>query len=56
MFAKKYGMNRLMDRLENNEKNGVLYHREGIVGDYDEHVDMNELIGFIENGLSSKNT
>ena len=55
-FAKKHGMDKLLECLENNEKNGVLYHREGSVGDYDDYADINELIRFIEKGLSSKNT
>lgn len=56
VFAKKFGIDRLLECLENNEKHGVVYHREGIVGDYDDPADMNELMDFIENGLPSKNT
>lgn len=48
VFAKKYGVNRLMECLENNEKSGILYHRNGITGDYDEYTDMNELMKFIQ--------
>ena len=50
VFAKKYGMEKLVECLENNEKRGVTYHREGIVGDYDDFSDMNELLEFIEKG------
>lgn len=50
VFAKKYGMDRLLECLENNEKHGVSYHREGIVGDYDDITDMDELLKFIEEG------
>lgn len=39
-----------MDCLDRNEKNGVVYHREGIVGDYDAFDDVEELIGFIRTG------
>ena len=50
MFAQKYGIEKLLDCLEQNEKKGVIYHREGIHGDYDDFEDVNELIGFIKNG------
>ena len=50
VFAKKYGMEKLLECLENNEKHGVTYHRDGIVGDYDDFSDMNELFKFIEEG------
>ena len=33
-----------------NERNGVVYHREGIVGDYDDFEDVEELIRFIKTG------
>ena len=35
LFAKRYGEDVLLNCLERNEKNGVVYHREGIVGDYE---------------------
>lgn len=50
VFAKKYGMDKLMECLERNEKDGIAYHRSGIVGDYDECPDMNELMKMIEEG------
>ena len=40
----------LLDCLERNEKNGVVYHREGITGDYDGFEDVEELIEFIRTG------
>ena len=43
-------MDALLDRLEINEKNGIVYHREGIMGDYDEFDDIEELISFISTG------
>ena len=42
-FARRYGEDELLDCLERNEKNGVVYHREGInnqdlgSGDKNEH-------------------
>ena len=48
LFAKRYGEEALLDCLERNEKNGVVYHRQGIVGDYDEFDDVEELIRFIK--------
>ena len=49
-FARRYGVEELLDCLERNEKNGVVYHREGIIGDYDEFDDLEELIQFIKKG------
>lgn len=39
-----------MDCLERNEQNGIVYHREGITGDYDDFSDVEELIDFILTG------
>ena len=50
IFAKRCGVEELLDCLERNEKNGIVYHREGIIGDYDEFDDIEELIGFIRTG------
>ncbi|MBE5780301.1 MAG: DUF3795 domain-containing protein [Clostridiales bacterium] len=50
LYAKRYGIDGLLCRLEENEKNGVVYHREGILGDYDEFCDVEELIRFIHTG------
>ncbi|MCR4556736.1 MAG: DUF3795 domain-containing protein [Saccharofermentans sp.] len=49
-YVRRYGMEALLDRLEINEKNGIVYHREGIMGDYDEFDDIEELISFISTG------
>ena len=50
MFAKRYGVETLLNCLEENEKNGVIYHRQGIVGDYDDFDDVEALIHFIQTG------
>ena len=50
LFAKRYGEKELLDCLERNEKNGVVYHREGITGDYDDFEDVEALIRFIKTG------
>ncbi|MDO5291562.1 MAG: DUF3795 domain-containing protein [bacterium] len=50
LFAKRYGTEELLDCLERNEKNGIVYHREGITGDYDQFDDVEELIRFIKEG------
>lgn len=50
LFIKRYGEEELLNCLERNEKNGVVYHREGIVGDYDDFDDVEELISFIKTG------
>lgn len=49
-FAKKYGIGNLLDCLELNEKNGIVYHRNGIIGDYDDFEDVDSLIEFIKTG------
>lgn len=49
-FARRYGEGHLLDCLARNEAAGVVYHREGIVGDYDDFDDVEELIAFIETG------
>ena len=49
-FARRYGIDYLLDCLERNEKEGIVYHREGIIGDYDDFDDMEKLIEFIKTG------
>ena len=49
-FVKRYGEAELLDCLERNEKAGVVYHREGINGDYDAFDDVEALIRFIKTG------
>ena len=50
LFIKRYGIGRLLDCLEENERRGVIYHREGVIGDYDNFDDVEQLIEFIQNG------
>lgn len=50
LFIKRYGEEKLLDCLEKNERKGVIYHREGINGDYDDFTDVEELIKFILTG------
>lgn len=50
LFIKRHGIERLLDCLEENEKRGILYHREGIIGDYDDFEDVEKLIAFIKTG------
>lgn len=50
LFAKRYGEKELLDCLERNEKKGVVYHRKGIIGDYDDFNDAEKLIEFIRTG------
>lgn len=47
---KKYGEKELLDCLERNEANGIVYHRNGITGDYDDFDDVETLIDFIKTG------
>ncbi len=50
LFAKRYGMDRLLDCLEENEKRGIVYHRRDLDGDYDGFDDPEKLIEFIRTG------
>lgn len=49
-FARNYGVKELLDCLERNEQAGIVYHRQGIIGDYDDFDDLEELIEFIRTG------
>ena len=53
-FAHRYGVEELLDCLERNERAGIVYHREGIMGDYDEFDDLDELMAFIRTGRREK--
>lgn len=46
-FVKRYSEGYLLDCLEKNEKSGIVYHCDGIIGDYDNFDDVEELIDFI---------
>ena len=50
LFARRWGVEELLDCLERNEKRGVVYHREGIWGDYDQFDDVEDLLRFIKTG------
>ena len=54
MFIRRYGEEKLLSCLERNEKNGVVYHREGIVGDYDGFGEPEKLIEFILTGKKTE--
>ena len=49
-FVKKYGEKELLDCLERIEANGIVYHRNGIIGDYDDFDDVEKLMDFIKTG------
>ena len=49
-FVRRYGEDCLLDCLERNENRGIVYHREGINGDYDDFDDVETLIEFIRTG------
>lgn len=49
-FIRRYGIEELLDHLEINEKNGIIYHRNGIMGDYDDFDNIEALIEFIKTG------
>ena len=50
LFIKRYGEETLLDCLERNEQQGIVYHRTGITGDYDDFDDPEKLIEFIRTG------
>lgn len=47
---KRYGESALPDCPERDEKAGIVCHRDGINGDYDDFEDVEELIRFIRTG------
>lgn len=49
-FIRRYGLEELLNCLERNEQAGVVYHRTGIEGDYDDFEDVEQLIAFIRTG------
>ena len=49
-FVRRYGLEELLDCLERNEKAGVVYHRSGIMGDYDDFSDVESVVSFIRTG------
>ena len=49
-FVRRYGKDELLDCLERNEKAGIVYHRESIIGDYDGFDDIEKLIEFLKTG------
>ena len=51
LFVKRYGEAALLDCLERNERAGVVYHRQGVIGDYDDFSDVEALIDFIRIGV-----
>ena len=53
LFMKRYGIEELLNCLERNEKQGIVYHKNGINGDYDEFNDVEELIEFIKTGKNN---
>ena len=49
-FVRRYGLEELLNCLERNEKDGIIYHRQGIIGDYDDFNNIEDLILFIKTG------
>ena len=45
-----YGEKQLLDCLERNERSGIVYHREGVDGDYDDFENVEDLFLFIKTG------
>lgn len=47
-FAREYGAEELLYRLEDNEKAGMIYHRQGLQGDYDDFETPEQLFEFLQ--------
>ncbi len=47
-YIRLHGRAALLDRLAYNEENGVVYHRVGVYGDYDDCTDEETLLRFID--------
>ena len=51
-YIQKNGDKKMMDCLERNEKNGVVYHYQGqLVGDYDKCSTIDEVMKMLENNM-----
>lgn len=48
LFIRRYGEETLLDCLERNERGGVMYHCQGLEGDYDGFTDSEEQIRSIQ--------
>lgn len=46
-FIQKYGIEIFMNCLEENEKRGIVYHRNGVVGDYDTCESTDDVISML---------
>ena len=49
-FLREFKEAELVRCLERNEKNGIVYHRAGIIGDYDAFDCEEDLLELIQNG------
>ncbi|MBE6049916.1 MAG: DUF3795 domain-containing protein [Clostridium sp.] len=54
LFIQRYGLDKLLDCLERNEKNNIIYHRDGIIGDYDNFDNVEDVISLIKTGKNPK--
>ena len=50
LFVRRYGLEHLLACLKRNEERGIVYHRQGIWGDYDDFDNPEKLLHFIETG------
>lgn len=50
LFVRRYGLEHLLACLKRNEERGIVYHRQGIWGDYDDFNNPEKLLHFIETG------
>ena len=46
LFVKRYGEECLLNCLERNGNNGIIYHRESLNGDYDGFEDVEKLVWY----------
>ncbi len=48
LYARRHGTDALVDRLAALQQAGLVYHRCGVMGDYDDFADANALLAFLE--------
>lgn len=49
-YARQHGLQALLNRLQANAANGIVYHREGLTGDYDAPLDEAGILALIHRG------
>lgn len=56
LFARRHGEQALLDRLAQLEKAGMVYHRNGVTGDFDGFSSPEALAAFLEEPVPPGNS